>query len=199
MNILKADRVNLVRVVVVKTIILSLALLFSNCIVIKVNRGGIYSGFDKLTPTEKKRIIFPVDMEQFNNAADTVVFAVAPDEIKQYMDQFDSCLVYFWNATCPSPYWKPPIVVQSYCKKNNLRLIIVVRNYDEAKILFTIQSKLEPPVFVMNSFHYETDKCHKYVPKFRQELLGNKDKKRGTINYWLYRHGVFEKCLDFEE
>jgi len=179
-------------------IALGVVICCSNCITIEIHRGGVHSGFNELTLSEKKRIVFTEDITHINNASDSVVFSITPDKLKRYMNQFDRCLVYFWNATCSSPYWKSPIVVQDYCKKNNLHLILIVNHYDHVKKLFDINSSLKQPVFVMNASHYETDKCRKYVPKFRREFLGDIDKKH-HINYWIYYHGMFEKCLDLEE
>ena len=179
-------------------LVLTLALCSSKCITIKINRGGVYSGFNELTQSEKNRIIFPTDIAQINNAIDSIVFSITPDKLKQYMNQFDSCLVYFWNATCPSSYWKPPIMVQNYCQKNNIHFILIVKHYDHVKKLFDINSSLKQPAFVIDASHYGTDKCQKYIPKFRQEFLGNMENKKVSVNYWLYSYGTFEKCLDLE-
>lgn len=50
----------------------------------------------------------------------------------------------------------------------------------------------------MDASFYNTDKCRKYVPKFRKDFLEDIDKK-GRINYWIYSHGTLKKCLDLEE
>jgi hypothetical protein len=175
---------------------LVLALCFSSCLTIKINFGG----FNELTSSERNRIVFFTDTMQVNNASDSVAIAITASGLKQYLHQFDSALVYFWDALCPSPYWKSPAIVQDYCKENNLCFVLILRKYIDTRNLYETNSGLEQPAFVIDAFPYGTNNIRKIVPKFRKELLVNIDKKDLLYGgYWLYCNGVFEKCTYFEK
>jgi hypothetical protein len=166
----------------------TIALCCTSCIQLKVN----YGGFRELTASEKNRILFFTDTHWVNNTPDSVVIAITADQLKQYMNQYDRCLVYFWRPGCNGAMCKSPIPVQEYCKKNKLHLILILHNYSEVSKFFALNIRLEQPVFAIDAFPYETDNVLKYIPKFRKELLGDVDKDC-FINYWLYHNGNFEK------
>jgi len=176
-----------------------LALFCSSCIIVIKGRG-IYSGYNELSESEKKRIVFLSDFEQMKDHVDTVIFAISAPQLKNYINQFDSCLIYFWSPFCSSSKCKSPEIVQNYCKINHLHLILIVENYSSAQYLLAMVSLLEQPAFVINSFHYKTDFCPTYVSKFKKDFLETmRNKRNNYATYYIYHNSSYKEVYDIDE
>ncbi|MDR1345102.1 MAG: hypothetical protein LBK03_00165 [Bacteroidales bacterium] len=173
---------------------LILALACTSCIVIEIKAPTRYSGFDQLTSPEKNRVMFITDTVPYSYGADSVVFAITATQLKTYMNQFDSCLIYFWKPDCAAPNCKSPVAVQEYCQRNNIQFVLIGENYIAAKSMLVMSSILEYPKFVINTFHYDADLQRVYKRKFKQELFGDSEyDKNPYAIYWIYRNAIFRK------
>ena len=179
---------------------IGLVLFCSSCITIIIIKGkGIHSGYNELSESEKERIVFLSDIEQIKDHVDTVIFAITAPQLKNYINQFDSCLIYFWSPFCASPNCKSPEIVQNYCKTNHLHLILIVEDYSSAQYLLTILSLFEQPAFVINSFYYKTDFCPIYVPKFKHDFIGRKSRKDNHARYYIYHASSYKAVNTIDE
>lgn len=174
-----------------------LALFCNSCISVELNGPSPHNnkGYNNLSEAEKKRIVFLSDTITIHikNDVDTMVYAVSPSQLKTYINQFDSCLIYFWSPFCTSESCKSPTIIRDYCKNNNLKLILVAEEYRDVTALLDILSLINQPTFVINSSYFKSDIIWSYIPKFKKEFFGKDYKKKDYCRYHIYNHTAFRR------
>jgi hypothetical protein len=145
-----------------------------------VNTPGFYSGYKKLLPAEKEKVIFAkAGTEICKLPAQENVYAVNAALLSECLSQNDTSVIYIWSPDCHSEVCISVSAARYYCNKNNYKLYVVAEYYDLAKM--TAQNAGEGVVYTIDHKYYRTDYCNAYQKRFVTELnkgtrLGKEDK-----------------------
>ena len=171
-------------------------ILFSSCILIVSSLSetpGFNSGYANLTEEDKSNIIFVRKDEKISDIRfENKIYAITAEQLRDYMLQYDSCLVYFWSSHCKSGVCVSPMACQEFCDKHNYQLIMIAEYYTFPE-MYAIMPLINNPLFAINAEYYKTDYCNKYMKKFQKGLLNEASSKTSYQRYWIFTNGQFQR------
>jgi hypothetical protein len=144
-------------------------LMLNSCIIIP-NFTGFNSGYNKLSEQDKSLIkITDKPINELKNK-DTI-YSITGKQINEFIQEEKNVLVYLWSPNCHGNNCYSIKAIDNYCKKENIKLIIVAEYYciKEIKQEYTID--LENVFFLINYNYYKTNYCNKYVKLFTKDML----------------------------
>jgi hypothetical protein len=166
-----------------------------NFIIEKPEYSGNKSGYNLLTEEEKEKIVFLSDTNILPTAFDsTKYYAVLPEHLKNYMSNFDSCIIYFWEQECKGDLCFSPSVYQQFCNKYNYKFIFIPQGYYYIRYIDKHNKGIDYPFFCVNSFYYKTDLKNNYIKRFKKSLFDRQYKelkKNIWSRLWVYKNGNF--------
>ncbi|MGZ5245322.1 MAG: hypothetical protein ACXWD4_15480, partial [Bacteroidia bacterium] len=114
-------------------LILIISFCLNSCII--TNTQGFYSGYSRLSPSEKKSIIFT---EANNNICNyennNKIYAINGLQLSECLKTKEKAVVYIWSPNCHSAKCYSIKSVQDYCTKYNYSLFLITEYYDFSKI-----------------------------------------------------------------
>ncbi|HYD21307.1 MAG TPA: hypothetical protein VEB40_07535 [Flavipsychrobacter sp.] len=152
--------------------LISLLLTFSSCAI--VDTPGFYSGYKKLSPAEKEKVVFATDTENvcIFTTSDKV-YAVTAAQLVACLRNNDTSVVYIWSPHCHSDICISISAADHYCKKNNYSLYVIMEYYDLPKM--TVQKADDVPMYAINHIYYGTDYCNAYQKRFVNDLAKDRE------------------------
>jgi len=165
-------------------VLFSCCLLLSSCII--TNTPGFYSGYKKLTPQQKEKVVF-VDTNRHTALPqydENKLVAITANHLHELLQKNDTSVVYVWKPHCPAPSCLPLSTVYDYCQQHRYQLYVVLEYYsDMDNTLLQISERYH--VYSINYKYYKTDYCPKYVNRFvKQMVKGYKIPK--SADYFRY-------------
>lgn len=157
--------------------------------------SGLTSGYNKLTPEEKSKV---VDVKASANEAQTdgKVYKLNDKQLSLALSGDENAIVYRYLYYCSSKGCKPLPTIEEICKKHGCKLYIVSVVYD--KIFET--SGITSPIFIIDDAYYHTTVRDKYERLFFDGLTGTTEKERGYGIYHYFHKGkyvgTYEDCTD---
>ena len=157
---------------------------------------GFYSGYERLNEKDKESIVFLSSNEKIDSMCidKNKVFSVNAAQLIEYMEQFDSCLIYFFTPNCHSEVCVLPSACQQYCSDNGYQFLLIFEYY-EIPAMYDILASIKNYSFSINTNYYKTDYCPKYVRKFKRELLNGSKSETLQSRYWVFKKGTFERVI----
>jgi hypothetical protein len=169
-----------------------LSILFlQSCIVINLN--GYNSGYKKLSPEQKSRILVLEEGSSIHQLSNSdTIYKIKADQLLEFMQSRDSVLVHFWSPNCSAPLCYPLDYVGEAYQSKGYTLIIIADYFDMEVIAGQSIEGLQYPLLAVNGEYYDTDICYKYHERFLADLL--KQDKKNIEKFTLYtRHMLFSK------
>jgi hypothetical protein len=156
---------------------------------------GFYSGYDRLNDEDKKNIVFLEQDKKISDIEDkNKVYAIQAQQIRDFIINYDSCIIYIWSFHCSSNKCISPAACQKFCDDNNYQLI-VISNYYTFPEMYNIMPLISNPLFTVNAAYYKTDYCHRYMRRFEKELLNGEHREHG-YRYWVFIKGKFNRAIE---
>jgi hypothetical protein len=157
---------------------------------------GFYSGYNKLNDEDKKNIVF---LEEDKKIPDidiqNKVYAISAEQLQDFINHYDSCVIYFWSANCMSSYCISPVACQKFCDDNNYQFIVIAEYYTFPDMYY-IMPLIRNPLFTINTKYYKTDYCNHYKRRFKKKLLKDENYIISKGNrYWIYINGKFNRSV----
>ena len=150
-------------------IVLILTVLIS-CSIIETN--GFYTGYNKLTETEKKEIVFVKPDSTICSLQQSLkVYAINGLQLRNCLEKNDTSLIYFWGPNCSSNDCILISACQDYCNARNYKLYVVADYYDVKQM--NAQNESNFPLLIANHIYYHKDYANKLNKLFLKDLLGS--------------------------
>jgi hypothetical protein len=103
-------------------------------------------------------------------------------QLKKHLTKYEKTLVYLWRPNCGGRYCYDLTLVQEFCDKNELELLVVAEYYDYAKM--SSESALNNNIIGIDTDYYKSNLTSKYVSLFFADLLG----KEVSLGYFSFFH-----------
>ncbi len=172
----------------IKAILMSFFILFlSSCFL--TNTPGFYSGYDRLSDSEKKTIFFTdKDSGICNLDNNDKIYAITGKQLRTCLSKNDTSVVYFWGPNCSSKVCILISACQNYCTLKNYNLYVVADYYDMDKM--RNQNVSNFPMLVANQKYYKKEYANGINRRFKKDLLhGEKLKKEDKYDRFLLFKG----------
>lgn len=163
-------------------------ILHSSCSLIEalMDTPGFYSGYKKLSTDDTKLIKFlPQESTVDSLPDDSLYYAITATQLKHFIRNNDTTLIYFFTPHCSSPVCISPIACKAYCDKRNYKLIVLYEYFDMESMKIFKAKKIS--LCNINMKYYRSDYCPKYCNLFSKELFKN---STVTKEDW-YAHFLF--------
>lgn len=156
------------------------------CISVK----GLYSGYNKLSPDEKKLTVDYTGKVEELGASDSI-YRISARQLREYIQYHENVIVYEYLPYCSAEDCVNPLELERYCKDRNYKLCIVTSVYDG---IFGLKG-LSVPVLAINNDYYGTNLQIKYTRRFYDELTGTDFRKRGDGRFHYFQKGKFVRTI----
>lgn len=170
-----------------KQYIFVLFLLFASC----VSVSGLYTGYETLTEEQKKKVIVAgSDISNLRN--DGNVYRITVDKLKKYLKTGGKVVVYDYKPKCLSKECVSPVLVENFCKQNNVYLCLVTADLDG---IFEVP-RLSCPILFMDNEPYKTQIQYKYERLFLENLTEANYQERGYGRFLCFDGGQYIGTFD---
>lgn len=144
-------------------------LVFISLIAISISCSirGITNDYDKLTETQKTKI---VQLINFDDAKPGLVHKINGSQLRSELKKHTKSIVYIFKNGCTSDYCKPLMVYESYAKANGYSLFLVMDGY--INLDASLDQHISGTLFAIDNYHYKNNKRVTYTKYFINELLG---------------------------
>jgi hypothetical protein len=156
-----------------------LSVLLSGCVI--TNTPGFFSGYKKLTNSQKQSIVFIDDTTSIcaiNN--DQRIYSITATHLLNCLKNNETSIVYFWSPNCHSKSCISLSAAEQYCIEKKYTLYIITEYYDLEKT--KAQNNSSRPILSVNHKYYKTDYCNKYMKLFTNELIHDKTLSSEDLN-----------------
>ncbi len=185
----------------IKIIISSLfLLLLSSCII--TNTPGFYTGYNRLSDKDKKKIVFVNKDSTISTFVNNEkIYAITGKQLRLCLTKNDSSIVYFWGPNCSSKSCISIAACQNYCTSKNYNLYVVADYYDIQKM--QNQNVSNFPMLIANEQYYNKKYANSLNKRFMNDLINGVNlNKEEQYNRFLYFKGdklIKSKSDMFEE
>ena len=183
--------------IIISTIFL---LMLSSCII--TNTPGFYTGYNRLSDNDKKKIIFvDKDSSICNFVNNDKIYAITGKQLRSCLMKNDTSIVYFWGPNCSSKSCISIAACQNYCTSKNYSLYVVADYYEIEKM--QNQNVSNFPMLIANQQYYNKTYANSLNKRFTDDLLNgvNLNKEEQYNRFLLFKGDklIKSKSNMFEE
>lgn len=152
-------------------VVIFILLFFYGCIIIVPNFAGFNSGYKRLNDNDKSLIRTTNKAISELENKDTIIYLITGKQLYNFIQTNKNVLVYIWRPNCSSSKCYSIKLLHDYCKKRNIKLIIIVEYFSIEIIKKQYSTEFEMPIFSVNTNYYKTNYCDKYIRLFLKDML----------------------------
>ncbi|MGI6718880.1 MAG: hypothetical protein ACOX4D_07055 [Bacteroidales bacterium] len=183
-------------------LLIVLCILLSSCIKFEIVTDG--RQVRELSADELSLVVTPHTSAKLKETLknDNLLYAVTGKQLKDFLRNKDTCLVYYWYAHCKSDNCFSMCAVKNYCDKKGYELIVVSEDIRLPDYIYRAKC-LDYPLMAVNMDYYQKSSKRKNKKAFKADLIypysvKSKDFSKGG-RYYLFYKGEYVKLVDPDE
>ncbi len=149
-----------------------------------IDMKGFSSGYKNLSEGERSAVIDKTGQPLSTLSNDGNVYLVTASDLLHEMKRHKKTLLYIWSPECKSPGDNLLLKMESYCRSNDITLVIIQEYFSFKSI--PDQNQLSAPIYGINTQYYKSDQCSRYTNRFILELTGKEEKEISYSRYFLF-------------
>lgn len=139
---------------------------------------GLTSGYNKLTPKEKKEIL---DFQE-NQNTNSDFEMINGKQVLSLVRNDENALVYLWTPHCHSSSCKPISIIADQCAAKNIKLYVVANEFELKEIKKEVSKNQK--IYFLDYKFYNTNSKIKGVKRFLSDIVMS-PKKESNDEYNL--------------
>lgn len=153
---------------------------------------GITNDYNKLTEDEKSLV---KKLDSFSAVEGRNIYEINGGQLKNELKKHKKSIVYIFANGCSSEYCLPLSYIETYAKKNDYKLYMVMSGY--SFLFATFNQQFTSPLYSIDQEYYGTkysSKCYKmFVNDITEKPLNDRIKGKDYASFFFYKNGVLDK------
>jgi hypothetical protein len=174
-------------------------LLFASCKIVIIQHAPGHLEYNNVRMDDRQKMVFISDSVPLLQLPidSPYIYVIRAEQLKNYMDNFDSCLIYEFSSRCSSKYCFSPIAVQQLATECHYKFILLLDSFLDIASIPYIAPKIDKPIFAINENDYPTSKHDNHTNElFLKSFYGAQsvEKNIWSSRYLIYKEGQFSSA-----